>query len=76
MKEFFKSEPGKGKAMLSHLMALSDLMGGAYIPMNLVIFRFIYESGVAGRSFPATIIECYKLYITRSYLIEAESEEC
>ena len=67
MKEFFKSEPGKGKAMLSHLMALPDLMGGDYIPMNLVIFCFIYESEVAGRSsFPTTIIECYWLYITRT----------
>ena len=60
VKEFFKSEPGKGEAMLSDLMARPDLMGGAYIPMNLAIFCSIYESGVAGRSsssFPATMTE-------------------
>ena len=61
VKEFFKSEPGKGEAMLSDLMARPDLMGGAYVPVNLLIFCSIYEHGVAGRSaFPATITECYK----------------
>ena len=66
VEEFFKSEPGKGKAMLSDLMARPDLMGGAYIPMNLLIFCSIYEHGVAGRSvFPATMTECYKSSIAR-----------
>ena len=61
VKEFFKSEPGKGEAMLSDLMARPDLMGGAYVPVNLLIFCSIYEHGVAGRSaFPATMTECYK----------------
>ena len=59
VEEFFKSEPDKGEAMLSDLMARPDLMGGAYIPMNLLIFCSIYEHGVAGRSvFPATMTEC------------------
>ena len=67
VKEFFKSEPGKGEAMLSDLMARPDLMGGAYIPMNLAVFCSIYESGVAGRlSFPATMTECYKSSIART----------
>ena len=67
VKEFFKSEPGKGEAMLSDLRARPDLMGGAYIPMNLAIFCSIYESGVAGRSsFPATMTECYKSSIART----------
>ena len=67
VKEFFKREPGKGKAMLSDLRARPDLMGGAYIPMNLAIFCTIYESGVAGRSsFPATMTECYKSSIART----------
>ena len=67
VKEFFKREPGKGKAMLSDLRARPDLMGGAYIPMNLAIFCSIYESGVAGRSsFPATMTECYKSSIART----------
>ena len=67
VKEFFKREPGKGEAMLSDLRARPDLMGGAYIPMNLAIFCSIYESGVAGRSsFPATMTECYKSSIART----------
>ena len=67
VKEFFKGEPGKGEAMLSDLRARPDLMGGAYIPMNLAIFCSIYESVVAGRSsFPATMTECYKSFIART----------
>ena len=67
VKEFFKSEPGKGEAMLSDLSARPDLMGGAYIPMNLAIFCSIYESRVAGRSsFPTTMTECYKSSVART----------
>ena len=75
VKEFFKSEPGKGEAMLSDLRARPDLMGGAYIPMNLAIFCSIYESGVAGRSsssFPATMTECYKSSIARTVTREKQ----
>ena len=73
VKEFFKSEPGKGEAMLSDLKGRPDLMGGAYIPMNLAIFCSIYESGVAGRlSFPATMTECYKSYIARTVTREKQ----
>ena len=73
VKEFFKREPGKGEAMLSDLRARPDLMGGAYIPMNLVIFCSIYESGVAGRSlFPATMTECYKSSIARTVTREKQ----
>ena len=62
IKDFFKSEPGKGKAMLSDLRARPDLMGGAYIPINLLIFCSIYEHGVEGKAaFPPTMTECYKL---------------
>ena len=67
VKEFFKSEPGKGEAMLSDLRARPDLMGGAYIPVNLLIFCSIYEHRVAGRSaFPATMTECYKFSIAKT----------
>ena len=60
VKDFFKSEPGKGEAMLCDLRARPDLMGGAYIPMNLAIFCSIYNDDVAGRpAFPATMTECY-----------------
>ena len=76
VEEFFKSEPGKGKAMLSDLMARPDLMGGAYIPMNLLIFCSIYEHGVAGRSvFPATMTECYKSSIARIVTREKRKTE-
>ena len=73
VKEFFKSEPGKGEAMLTDLRARPGLMGGVYIPMNLAIFCSIYESGVAGRSsFSATMTECYKSYIARSVTREKQ----
>ena len=67
VKDFFKSKPGKGEAMLSDLRARQDLMGGAHIPMNLHIFCSIYEHGVAGRSsFPKTMTECYKSSIAKT----------
>ena len=76
VKEFFKSEPGKGEAMLSDLMARPDLIGGAYIPMNLLIFCSIYEHGVAGRSvFPATMTECYKSYIAKAVTREKKKQK-
>ena len=61
VKDFFKSEPGKGEAMLTDLRARPDLMGGAYVPMNLSIFCSIYNHDIADRSaFPATMTKCYK----------------
>ena len=76
VKEFFKREPGKGEAMLSDLRARPDLMGGAYVPMNLLILCSIYESGVAGRSsFPATMTECYKSSIARSVTREKREKK-
>ena len=61
VKDFFKSEPGKGEAVLTDLRARPDLMGGAYVPINLAIFCSIYNHDIAGRSaFPATMTECYK----------------
>ena len=73
IKDYFKSEPGKEKAMLSDLMARPDLMGGAYIPINLQIFCSIYEHGVAGRlAFPATMTECYNVSTARSVTREKQ----
>ena len=73
VKEFFKGEPGKAEAMLSDLRARPDLMGGVYVPMNLLIFCSIYESGVAGRSsFPATMTDCYKSSIARTVTREKQ----
>ena len=76
VKEFFKSEPGKGEAMLSDLRARPDLMGGAYVPMNLLIFCSIYEHRVAGRlAFPATMTECYKSSIAKTVTREKQKEK-
>ena len=76
VKEFFKSEPDKGEAMLSDLQARPDLMGGAYIPINLQIFCSIYDHGVAGRSvFPATLTECYKSFITKTVTREKQKQK-
>ena len=76
VKEFFKSEPDKGEAMLFDLMDRPDFMGGAYIPMNLLIFCSIYEQGVAGRSvFPATMTECYKSYIAKAVTREKKKQK-
>ena len=76
VKEFFKSEPGKGEAMLSDLRARPDLMGGVYVPMNLLIFCSIYEHGVAGRSvFPATMTECYKFSTAKTITREKREME-
>ena len=76
VKDFFKSEPGKGEAVLSDLRARPDLMGGAYIPVNLLIFCSIYEHGVAGRSaFPATMTECYKFSTAKTVTREKREME-
>ena len=73
VKDFFESEPDKGEAMLSDLRARPDLMGGAYVPMNLLIFCSIYEHGVAGKSvFPATMTECYKSSIAKTITREKQ----
>ena len=76
VKEFFKREPGKGEAMLSDLRARPDLMGGVYVPMNLLIFCSIYESGVTGRSsFPATMTQCYESSIARTVTREKREKK-
>ena len=76
VKDFFTNEPGKGEAMLSDLVARPDLMGGAYIPMNLVIFCSIYKHGVAGRSvFPTTMTECYKSFIAKTVTREKKKQK-
>ena len=73
---FFMNEPGKGEAMLSDLAARPDLMGGAYIPMNLLIFCSIYKHGVAGKSvFPATMTECYKSFIAKTVNREKKKQK-
>ena len=72
VKEFFKSEPGKGEAMLSDLMARPDLMGGAYVPMNLQIFCSIYERGAGRSAFPATMTECYKSFTAKTVTREKQ----
>ena len=59
VREFFQAKPEEGQKMLDELRSRPDLMGGAYIPMNLFIFCSIY----AGRKFPPTMTLCYKQFI-------------
>ena len=76
VKDFFTNEPGKGEAMLSDLQARPDLMGGAYIPINLQIFCSIYEHGVASRSvFSAAMTECYKSFIAKTITQEKKKQK-
>ena len=57
--EFFRAKPEEGQKMLDELHSRPDLMGGAYIPMNLFIFCSIY----ANRKFPPTMTLCYSQFI-------------
>ena len=59
VREFFQVKPEEGQKMLDELRSRPDLMGGAYIPMNLFIFCSIY----VGRKFPPTMTLCYKQFI-------------
>ena len=59
VREFFQAKPEEGQKMLDELHSRPDLMGGAYIPMNLFIFCSIY----AGCTFPPTMTLCYKQFI-------------
>ena len=59
VREFFRAKPEEGQKMLDELRSRPDLMGGAYIPMNLFIFCSIY----AGRKFPPTMTLCYQHFI-------------
>ena len=58
VREFFQAKPEEGQKMLDELRSRPDLMGGAYIPMNLFILSSIY----AGRKFPPTMTLCYKKF--------------
>ena len=72
----FKNKPHKGEEMLSDLKDRPDLMGIAYIPMNLLVFCSIYEHGIEGRlGFPATMTECYKSFIARIVTREKREKE-
>ena len=57
--EFFQTKPEEGEKMLDELRSRPDLMGGAYIPMNLFIFCSIH----AYRKFPPTMTLCYSQFI-------------
>ena len=72
VKEFFKSEPGKGEAMLSDLRARPDLMGGAYVPMYLQDLCSIYERRPDRSAFPATMTECYKSFTAKTVTREKQ----
>ena len=76
VKDFFKDEPHKAKAMLTDLENRPDLKGGTYIPMNLQIFCAIYRYGAADSLvFPKTMTQCYKSFIARTIIREKKREE-
>ena len=68
VREFFQAKPEEGQKMLDELHSRPDLMGGAYIPMNLFIFCSIY----AGRKFPPTMTLCYKKFICNVIMRECK----
>ena len=68
VREFFRAKPEEGQKMLDELHSRPDLMGGAYIPMNLFIFCSIY----AGRKFPPTMTLCYKNFICNVIMRECK----
>ena len=70
VRAFFQAKPEEGQKMLDELRSRPDLMGGAYIPMNLFIFCSIY----AGCTFPPTMTLCYKQFICN--VITRECKKC
>ena len=61
VKGFFEATPSAADSMLSQLETRPDLMGGAYIPMNMFIFCTIFKE--SNFSFPATMTACYQAFV-------------
>ena len=62
--KFFEGSPAAGR-MLSQLDDRPDLLGGAYIPMNLFIFCSVFEQS---SSFPATMAACYQAFVRQTII--------
>ena len=67
---FFEGRPAAGK-MLSQLDDRPDLLGGAYIPMNLFIFCSVFEQS---SSFPATMAACYQAFVRQTIIRECRKK--
>ena len=63
VESFFQNDPQKGEEMLKALEERPDLMAGAFVPMNVFIFCSIYEHGQS--SFPPTMTNCYKTFVSQ-----------
>ena len=61
VKGFFGATPSAADSMLSQLETRPDLMGGAYIPMNMFILCTIFKE--SNFSFPATMTACYQAFV-------------
>ena len=67
---FFEGRPAAGK-MLSQLDDRPDLLGGAYLPMNLFIFCSVFEQSF---SFPATMAACYQAFVRQTIIRECSKK--
>ena len=70
IKDFFQGTPKKAEEMMKNLQSRSDLLGGARIPMNLLIYCSIYDYG----GLPPTMTECHKQFLCNA--VGREYEEC
>ena len=68
VKGFFGATPSAADSMLSQLETRPDLMGGAYIPMNMYILCSIFDPKSA--SFPATMTACYQAFVRQTIIRE------
>ena len=72
VKGFFEATPSAADSMLSQLETRPDLMGGAYIPMNMYILCSIFDPKSA--SFPATMTACYQAFAAHTISRECHRE--
>ena len=61
VKGFFGATLSAADSMLSQLETRPDLMGGAYIPMNMFILCTIFKE--SNFSFPPTMMTCYQAFV-------------
>ena len=68
--DFFKGTPEKAKKMMKELQSRPDLLGGAHIPMNLLIYCSIYDYG----GLPPTMTACHKKFLCN--VVKREYKKC
>ena len=72
VKGFFEATPSAADSMLSQLKTRPDLMGGAYIPMNIFILCTIFD--LKSGSFPATMTACYQAFVRQTIIRECRNK--